>query len=650
MTGDRLEFGVLGPVVVRHGHGETRIAKAQQRCVLAMLLLDVGRVVPLDRITGALWEGDGAPRTARNGVQRAVSDLRRVLAVDPDVRLRYQTLGYLLEVDPARIDLHRFRALVVRAREAVDGEGRAAALRQALGLWRGEPLADVTAPELAVVKQALVDEHLSVLEECLDWEVRTGRHAAVVPELRLLVAAHPWRERLHGLLMLALYREGRPAEALQAFHDVRQAFSAETGTDPGPELRRLFHLVLRNDPELDAPVVTAPIVVAPGAGPAVVPRQLPAPPKGFTGRDRELAALDRDTGPDGTLVLSAIGGPGGIGKTWLALQWAHRHADRFPDGQLFVDLRGFSRGGPPMTPAAAVRGFLEALGVAPRSVPADLDARVRLFRSLVADRRLLVVADNARSADQVVPLLPGSPRCAVVVTSRNRLADLVTRHGAQPVRLDAVTEQESRQVLVGRLGEDRVAAEPAAVRELLACCGGFPLALAIVAGRAAAHPDFPLSAPAAELRDAATRLSVLDDDDPSSSLPAVLSWSHAALTDEQARAYALLGVAAGADLDLPAAASLVGRTTSATRSVLHALEDNHLVRQQAPGRWRMHPLIKLHAAELAHRDLTEADRDAAHGRLVDFHLNTAHASGMLPGPRTPRPTFSLPPSAAAHDR
>jgi DNA-binding SARP family transcriptional activator len=648
-----VEFGVLGPVVVRHGHGEVRIAKAQQRCVLAMLLLDAGRVVPLDRITGALWEGDGAPRTARNGVQRAVSDLRRMLAADPDVRLCYQAAGYVLEVDPARIDLHRFRELVVRAREADDGDGRAAALRQALDLWRGEPLADVTAPELAVVKQALVEERLSVLEESLDWEVRTGRHAAVVPELRLLVAAHPWRERLHGLLMLALYREGRPAEALQVFHDVRQAFSAETGTDPGPELRRLFHLVLRNDPELDAPAVTTPIAVAPGASAAVVPRQLPAPPKGFTGRDRELAALDREAGPDGTLVLSAIGGPGGIGKTWLALHWAHRHADRFPDGQLFVDLRGFSQEGSPLTPAAAVRGFLEALGIAPRSIPADLDARVRLFRSLVADRRMLIVVDNARSSDQVVPLLPGSPLCTVVVTSRNRLTDLVTRHGAQPLRLDVLTEQESRQVLVSRLGEDRVAAEPAAVGELLACCGGFPLALAIVAGRAAAHPDFPLAAPAAELRDVATRLAVLDDDDPASSLPAVLSWSHDTLTDEQARVFALLGVAAGVDLDLPAAASLVGRTTPATRSVLHALEDKHLVQQKAPGQWRMHHLIKLHAAELAHRNLAEADRDAAHGRLVDFYLHAAHAAhaaGMLPGPRTPRSTFSLPPSATARDR
>ncbi len=514
---------MLGPVVVRHGAEETRIAKAQQRCVLALLLLDAGRVVPVARIAGALWEGDGAPRTARNVVQRAVSDLRRVLAVDPEVRLVHRAAGYALEVAPARIDLHRFRALAAGARSAGHGERRAAGLRQALELWRGEPLADVTAPELAVVKQALVEEWLSVLEESLDWEVRTGRHAALVPELRLLVAAHPWRERLHGLLMVALYRDGRPAEALRVFHDARRACSAETGTDPGPELQRLYQRVLRNDPELDAPAVTTALRTTA----AVVPRQLPAPPRGFTGRGRELAALDGlpgldglaaldglpgpdgDAGPGATMALATIGGSAGIGKTWLALHWAHRHANRFPDGQLFVDLRGSGPGGAPVAPAVAVRGFLDALGVAPWSVPADVDARVRLFRSLVADRRMLIVADNALGADQVVPLLPGSPLCAVVVTSRDRLTDLVTRHGAQPLRVGVLTGEESRQVLVGRLGEGRVAAEPGAVAELLAYCGGFPLALAVVAGRAAVDPEFPLAALAAELRDSATRRAVL---------------------------------------------------------------------------------------------------------------------------------------------
>ncbi|MBW4718631.1 ATP-binding protein [Saccharothrix obliqua] len=365
----------------------------------------------------------------------------------------------------------------------------------------------------------------------------------------------------------------------------------------------------------------------------VVPRQLPAAPRTFAGREHELAALTAalgdHAGRGGPVVISALGGAGGIGKTWLALRWAHRYADRFPDGQLFVDLAGFSPSGTPLTPADAVRGFLDALGVAPDRVPAGLAAQVGLYRSLLAGRRLLVVLDNARTTDQVTPLLPGSPTCTVVVTSRDRLAWLVTGHGARPLALDVLTDDEARALLAVRLGADRLAREPDAVAELVARCGGYPLALAIVAGRAEAFPEIPLAASAAELRDAGTRLGALDDGDPAASLPAVLSWSHRALTPAQAELFALLGSAPGPDIGLPAAAALADLTATGARTALRGLADLHLVRQHHPHRWRMHDLVKLYAAEHA------GDRRAATTRLLDHYAHTALAGERLLSPHHP---------------
>ncbi|MFI0467715.1 ATP-binding protein [Saccharopolyspora sp. 5N102] len=291
-----------------------------------------------------------------------------------------------------------------------------------------------------------------------------------------------------------------------------------------------------------------------------VPRQLPSTPAKFVGRADELArlteALDKVTDADSAVQVSALAGAGGTGKTWLALHWAHQHLDQFPDGQLFVDLQGFSPTDAPMDPAVAVRGFLDALGVVPDRVPPDLHTQTTLFRSLVDGKRMLIVLDNATDATQVTPLLPGSPTCKVVVTSRRHLTSLVTRHGAHHLRVGPLSDTEARQLLTTRLGADRVAAEPDAVTELVACCGGFPLALGIVAGRAHMASDAPLAVLAADLRDATTRLGVLTDDDPAVSLPAVLSWSLRALTDEQARVFGLLGIAPGPAISLMAAASL----------------------------------------------------------------------------------------------
>lgn len=372
----------------------------------------------------------------------------------------------------------------------------------------------------------------------------------------------------------------------------------------------------------DAAQMTALLVDEPPAG--ALPRQLPAPPRSFTGRDDELAVLDKAATQGGAVVISAIGGAGGIGKTWLALRWAQEHLEWFPDGQLFVDLRGFSPDGEPMSPAVAVRGFLDALGVKPERIPVDPHAQAGLFRSLVADKRMLVVLDNAADTAQVTPLLPGTPTCTVLVTSRNQLSGLVIGHGAHHLALDALTDAEAHALLTARLGAERLAAEPAMARELVRLCSGLPLALSILAGRA--RPGLPLAMLVDELHEAG--LSAWDDADPTASLLTVFSWSYRALTAEQARVFALLGVAPGPDIGLAAAADLTGLPHPRARTVLRELEQASLLDRDASGRYRMHDLIRQFAAEHAQH----ADRDAALRRTIDFYLHTAYAGDRLLDP------------------
>ncbi len=320
---------------------------------------------------------------------------------------------------------------------------------------------------------------------------------------------------------------------------------------------------------------------------------MPAPPRTFVGRLAELAELSSPA------ALCAIVGPGGIGKTWIAQRWAYEQRARYPDGQLYIDLRGFDPAGPPVSPAVAVRRFLDSLGVAPEAIPADLDAQAALYRSLVADRRLLIVLDNARDSAHVAPLLPGAAACTVLVTSRNQLVGLVTAHGARPLALGLLSDEEARQLLVGHLGGPRVAAEPAAVDALLRHCAGLPLALGIVAARAAVHPGTPLAALALELDEAATRLDALDAGELAVNLRAVLSCSIESLTPPAGRLFALLGLVPGPQSGSPSAASLAGLPVPATRVLLRQLTAAHLVAEPEPGRFRMHDLLRLYAAEQA---------------------------------------------------
>ncbi|MBB5959567.1 tetratricopeptide (TPR) repeat protein [Saccharothrix tamanrassetensis] len=419
------------------------------------------------------------------------------------------------------------------------------------------------------------------------------------------------------------------------------------------EFRDTAWIALPDHPHpADQGVPDRPANPAAADGSGVTPRQLPGAPAPFVGREEYLAALDRaltaadaDPATGTAVVISALGGAGGIGKTWLALHWAHRHADRFPDGQLFVDLRGFSPDSSPLQPAAAVRGFLDALGIAPGGLPVDPDAQAALYRSLVADRRMLIVLDNAATTDQVVPLLPGTPTCTVLVTGRTKLASLIDRHGARHVQLDVLSPGEARAVLSERLGDGRVAAEPEATGELIELCGRYPLALAITARHAATRPQVPLAEFAAELRDLG--LDMLDDDDPAASLPTVLSWSLRRLTDEQRTVLALLGIAPGPDIDLSAAASLTGLPPAEARKALRALEGASLLDRRPRGRYAMHDLVRAYAAVTAHDDLSEPVRRAALERVVDFYLHAAHTADRLLDPHR-TPIRLAPPAPGTH--
>ncbi len=513
-----------------------------------------------------------------------------------------------------------------------------------------------------------------------------SREAAA--ELPGLLADHPLSETLAGLLMLALHRSGQRADALAVFRATRRRLTGELGVEPGPGLQQLHQQILAGDPGLsgqpqtpqrDAAQLPAggkqPATVSSArlagnirrltaAAPAVpgVPRQLPAAVRHFAGRAAELNALTallEGTRSGSTVVISAIGGTAGVGKTALAIHWAHSAASQFPDGQLYVNLRGFGPSQDPVEPDEAVRGFLDALGVQPDRIPASPEAQAGLYRSMLAGKHMLIVLDNARDEDQVRPLLPGSPACVVVATSRAQLAGLVAAEGAQPVTLDVLTDAEARELLARRLGEQRVAAEPDAVIELTGLCGRLPLALAVTAARAAAHPGFPLAALAAELHDKHTRLDALTGEDPATSVRAVFSWSYEHLGDRAARMFRLLGLHPGADLTAYAAASLTTLPLEDTRGLLRELARAHLLAEPAPGRYAVHDLLRAYAAEQCHMLDCQDDRRAALTCLFDYYLAAAaaamdtlapaerHRRPEIPPPATPLPPLGRPDAARA---
>jgi DNA-binding SARP family transcriptional activator/tetratricopeptide (TPR) repeat protein len=637
----------LGPVQVQVSDKRLEIGPPRQRAVLAALAVEPGRAVQVDSLVDRVW-GHRPPDKVREALYVYVGRIRKVLTdAVADARLVRRSRAYLLDIDPDHVDLHRFGKLVTHARRVDQPDAlRAASLRRALDDWFGTPLADVRGEWAARVRDAAQRQRLEATIEWAQAEVRLGHAARVIGPLSELCAEHPLVEPLTATLMGALHAVGRSAEALDWYARIRRQMVDELGLDPGQDLQRVHRTILRGDVERPGAASAVP-AVAGGSTSLPRPAQLPSEMPTFTGRSVDLDELDRLLGSDGptTVVISAISGAGGIGKTALAVHWGHRVKQSFPDGQLFVNLRGFDPGGRTMSAAEAIRVFLEALGVPPERIPRGLEAQAAMYRSLLDGRRVLIVLDNARDAEQIRPLLPGTRSAAVVITSRNQMASLVAVDGAHPLALTPLTPDEARHLMTRRLGRARTAAEPDALEEIITRCALLPLALTIAAARAA-DPSVRLSTVASDLADASRRLDLLSAGDAVSDVRAVFSWSYATLTDRGAELFRLFGLHPGPDLTAAAAASLAGTTVERAEPLLAELTAASLLTEHRPGRYELHDLLRAYAGELAQTRDTEQWRRAATVRSLDHYLHTAHRADRLLHPEREPMVPALPPPAA----
>ncbi len=601
--------------------------RRQERCLLGLLLLHPRQILPIERLADLLWDGAPPPQATRI-IQSQIARLRAILGKQV---IATSGRGYAANVDPDTVDACRFESEVRRAGNESDLARRSAILSAALALWRGPLLADCASDQLRErVGQGLAELQVKAVEDWLDAELQLGRHRDRVADLAANVAQYPDSERLTGLYMLALHRCGRTAEATAIFVELRNRLADSYGLDPGRWLTELYTGILRADPAFDW---------APAAETTVRPALLPMDIFGFAGRTADLAKLDAvlqagSQQPTATMICT-VSGTAGVGKTSLVVHWAQRVRDRFPDGQLYVNLRGFDPRATRMEPTEAVRGFLHALGVAPAQVPATEDAQIALYRSMMADKRILVVLDNARDAEQVRPLLPGTAGCLVLVTSRVHLTSLTAAEGAQPLLLDLLSVEESGQLLARRLDPVRLAADPPATNMIIETCAGLPLALAVVAARAR-HSDRPLAAVAAELREG--RLDGLHGGDESTDARAVFSWSYRALESDAAQLYRWLALHPGPSISVPAAASLAGVAPQQVRPTLVELVNSHLVTETEPGRYSCHDLLRAYAMELLAEHDGQEQTTAVSQRVIDHYLRTAQAAVMLLDPvRDPVP-------------
>ncbi|WP_329416402.1 tetratricopeptide repeat protein [Streptomyces sp. NBC_00704] len=662
---------LLGPLELRVAGRVVDAGQPRRRAVLAALAADAGRPVPVSTLVERVWDAD-APDGARSVLYAHISRLRRLLddtaagaaateaadGQEPPAppRIARTAGGYVLEADERAVDLLRFRSLVVQAREPrLDDERRAQLLEEALRLWRGVPLAGLPGSWAERTRAAWTQERV---EAALAWArvlLRQDKPQDVPTVLQPLLAEHPLCEPLAAAVVRGLADAGRTAEALDTYAAVRRRLADELGVPPGRELREIHEETLRaagrDEAAGGAPAPTATGAPAPAA--VAVPAQLPMAVGQFSGREEQLAELTRHLIPDGrpdvgaagpAVVVSAVSGTAGVGKTALAVRWAHRMREAFPDGQLYVDLRGYDPD-EPVSAAQALAGFLTALGVPGQEIPLRLDERAARYRTAVDGRRLLVLLDNAASAAQVRPLLPGSPTCKVVITSRDSLSSLVSVHGAHRVILDVLTPQEALTLLRALVGP-RVDADPAAAAALAEQCGRLPLALRVAAELVLARRRESLAPLVDELRDHRRRLDLLDsgDGDPRAAVRAVFSWSYDRLPDQEARLFRLLGLHPGPDTDVHGAAALTGESVARTRRSLDALARAHLLHRTGPGRHGMHDLLRAYAAELAGRHEERAARDAAMNRLLD-HCLAASAAAMdvlYPAERHLRPAVEQP--------
>ncbi|MCG8922325.1 AfsR/SARP family transcriptional regulator [Lentzea sp. CC55] len=629
-----LRYEVLGLLRVVRAGQEVDLGAAKQRAVLAVLLLARGTPVSRGQIIEAVW-GDNVPSSAVNLVQTYVAGLRRALEPARARRAPAELLtsvgdGYLMRVDPGALDLDVFERQVLlahRLRAAGDLAGAAVELDDALALFRAEPLGGVSGLFFDVERGRLVERRLAVLEERAELGLAIGQGPELVSQLTAVVAEHPLRERGHGLLMRALVQAGRQAEALAAYREARGVLIEELGVEPGPELRRVHQAVLAGEsPEpVRAPVRTTPQAAAEPA-PVTVPAQLPRAPVSLVGRDAEVAVMDALLrGHDGPVLL--VTGPAGVGKTALALHWAHRVRDEFPDGQLYVDVHGYDPNREPLEIGEVLNRFLRALGVPAGDTPVSVDERSALLRTLLADRRMLVMLDNVRGSADLLPLLPGAPSC-VVVTSRRRLVGLVAQVEAKLVELDML-DPDAAVAVLGRVA-GRSDAESHALRELAELCDGLPLALRIAAARLAVAPKLRVAELVEELQDEHGRLAALGLEDGEGTVRAALDASRRALPALASRLLAIIGLHPGADLTAHVVAAMGEVPLPEAQRSLDALTAANLLSVSEPGRHFAHDLVRVYTKTLA-GELSEPERRAATGRMLDYYLHCADiADGLLP--------------------
>lgn len=624
-----MDFRLLGGIEAHGDAGPLDLGTARQQAVLAALLVDVNRTVTLGQLADRVW-GDDPPRRAKETLYSYLSRLRRVLPGEA-VTLARGRGGYALTVDELAVDVHRFRHLLAQAGRAADDESAVALFRQALALWRGEPFAGVETPWFDASRDTLGKERLAAELDCTDRQLRLGDHAALLTPLAERSAAHPLDERLAAQYMLALYRCGRQADALAHHRHIRATLAEELGIDPGQELRRLHQAILSGDAELSAPparatATTTTTVSAVAVGPErsgapwTVQRQLPLSVPGFAGRTELVQRLEVLLAAPQTVPVVLSGSPG-VGKTALAVHLGHRLREAFPDGQWYVRLLGTAER--PRDPAEVLAGLLRASGQDADSVPEALEDRAAAFRSRVADRRVLLILDDAADAEQVRPLLPGTAGASVLVTSRRDLRGLTASHAAHIVPLEVLEPAEANALLAAVLGEQRVRAEPEAAARLAELCALLPLALRIAAANLAARPGRSVAAYATELADGSRLAKLSIAGDRQAAVRTAFDHSHAALDPATARLFALLGLHPGPDFTAEAAAALLGTELPVAEHLLDELATAGLVQRTAADRFQFHDLLRLYAAEHAE---AEPDRAAAWERLCEWCLATTDAA------------------------
>jgi DNA-binding SARP family transcriptional activator len=635
-----LRFEVLGNVRVTTPDGTSvPIGPRRVRHLLAVFLLHANTPLSASQLRELLV--DEADKLCAPTVRVHVAALRRCLApvsclhTDPD--------GYRLAVQDGALDLDRFRDLVRRGKRSQaegDHAGAAQLLGAAAALWPGQSLRDV--PPTVALRPAvdpLLEEQRIVLEDLTACQLALGQHRELIATLRLRAESSPLHEHTWAQLILALHRSGRQAEAYEAYARLRNLLSDEYGAEPGPDLQNLYQAILRTASPADTPgPPDSPTTVVPMAPPTLVasvatdrgrppvPHQLPPRPRRFIGRETQLARLDAiAAASQGAEVIAVVGAPG-VGKSALATSFGHCAADRFPDGQLHIDMHGVDPTEPPTTPHEALASFLEALGVPAQRLPSSTQARIGLYRSLLANRRMLLILDNARDDTQVRPLIPAGPS-VVVVTSRMTMSALAVLHGARALTLDALTDTEALEYLRLRLHDSNTRAASTVLAEVATRCDNSPMALAITAESVLSGHARTIEAILRDLRDPATALSALSTGDPSCDLRSTFAQSLEQVPGEPSRLFALVGLHPAAELTCAAAASLAGLPTARVRQLFGQLARAHLLAEPYPGHYRLDRLVHAYAAELA-LDLDSHDRAEALARALDYYVHNANTASL----------------------